>query len=91
MIKPAEKFRIFIAENPNLIRLNLEYNELGPKGIEYIAQGLYQGQSQLKYLNLRGNGIGDRGLDILSEALMSISELDLAMNDITPEGVMSLA
>jgi len=45
-------------------------------------------------LNLRGNGIRDRGLEILAEAISesdTLEHLDIALNDITPEGIVHLA
>jgi Ran GTPase-activating protein (RanGAP) involved in mRNA processing and transport len=46
-------------------KLNLEFNEIGVKGVEHIAEGLSK-CSQLVYLNLKGNGIRDEGLQMLS-------------------------
>lgn len=93
-IKACEKFLRYIQGNRNLKRLNLEYNELGPKGVEYIAQGIIYQQGGLVSLNLRGNGIRDRGLEILAEAINdseTLEELDIALNDLTPEGIQFLA
>lgn len=45
-------------------------------------------------LNIRGNQIGDEGVLALAAAIYeseTLAELDLSLNDITPDGIKCLA
>ncbi|CAD8044842.1 unnamed protein product [Paramecium primaurelia] len=93
-IRPTIKFQEYLMNNRTLKRLNLEFNDLGPKGVEYLANGIIQQQSGLVSLNLKGNQIRDEGIQVLSAAIYeseSLQELDISLNDITPDGIRYLA
>ena len=62
--KVGPTLQYFIDSSTNLKKLNLEYNDLQLKGVEYITAGIVSSKS-LVTLNLTGNGIGDSGLKLL--------------------------
>jgi Ran GTPase-activating protein (RanGAP) involved in mRNA processing and transport len=81
--------KLLIAE-PSLVKLDLTFNRLGPRGARTIALALPQ--SNLSVLLLGRNEIGSRGVLALSEVLSStcISTLDLRLNEIDDAGLESL-
>ena len=67
----------------------MEYNELLPRGVDPLAQGLIRNRS-LRYLNVRGNAIRDEGLEMIAIALEknnSLESLNISLNEITPFGI----
>ena len=67
----------------------MEFNELLPKGVEFLSQGLMTNRS-LKHLNLKGNAIRDEGLEMIALALEeneSLESLNISLNEITPFGI----
>lgn len=93
-IKPniGPALKEYIEKNQNLLRLNLEFNELMASGVAYLTAGL-QNCPNLKSLNLKGNGIRDEGLEYIAKILdvnKTLEELDVSLNEITPYGVQHL-
>ena len=73
----------------SLAKLDLRYNDLGPKGIQALCKAIAEGQcDQLSCIHLEGNKIGDDGCQCLAEVLSksNISELYLGDNGIGPAG-----
>ena len=67
----------------------MEFNELLPKGVYPLAEGLIYNKS-LVHLNLRGNAIRDEGLERIALALEenhTLESLNISLNEITPFGI----
>ena len=67
----------------------MEFNELLPKGVKHLADGLIYNKS-LIHLNLRGNAIRDEGLESIALALEendTLESLNISLNEITPFGI----
>ena len=82
----------FLESSKKIKSLDLEFNELLPKGIKPLAEGLVYNKS-LKYLNLKGNAIRDEGLEMIALALEEnnvLESLNISLNEITPFGIQSL-
>ena len=78
----------------SLTRLDLRYNDLGPKGIETLCRAIVDGQCEkLSCLHLEGNKVGADGCLHIAETLgnSSISELYLGDNGIGPAGAAYFA
>jgi len=73
--------------------LNLARNQLGDDGAAEVAK-LLQSNGTISVVNLAGNGIGDRGVQALAAVLnnpdSNVVELNLADNNITTTGALSL-
>ncbi len=80
-----DRFFQVLSNLPALVRLRLCDNRLGPPGARRLAR--LQG---LRWLDLRGNEIGDAGAEPLSQ-LTQLVRLDLAHNGITGPGARSLS
>jgi len=80
-----DRFFQVLSSLPALVRLRLCDNRLGHQGARHLAR--LQG---LKWLDLRGNEIGDAGAAALS-GLTQLVRLDLANNGITGSGARSLS
>lgn len=85
----------YVEINKNLRRINLEYNELTAEGAQIFFEGVIN--SLLEEINLRGNGIGDRGIAMIEhnfifmdKQMPTLSVLNLSANDITRDGVRHL-
>eukprot|EP00934_Nitzschia_sp_Nitz4_P009142 Nitzschia sp. Nitz4//scaffold170_size48074//5703//7421//NITZ4_007100-RA/size48074-processed-gene-0.10-mRNA-1//1//CDS//3329538625//9132//frame0 len=75
----------------SLHSLDLRYNDLGPQGIEVLAEALAEvPNSCLKTLYLEGTKAGDLGAAALAK-LSNLEDLYLGSNGIGPEGAASLA
>jgi Ran GTPase-activating protein (RanGAP) involved in mRNA processing and transport len=58
--------------NSSLLSLNLDNNQIGDKGMKLIGESLPH--SELRFLSLVGNGIGDTGTHGLVEGLLASAE-----------------
>lgn len=69
-IKPqiGPSLKAYLETNGNLKRLNLEYNELLVSGMKDLSVGLLHCRNLIE-LNLRGNGIRDEGLQLISRVM----------------------
>ena len=79
-----------IKDVQQISRIHLYGNHIGSLGCVEIKKLLDSGKSQLTYLNLMHNGIGNEGLAHLSDAIKrsKLTELNLRGNkDITPEAI----
>ncbi len=79
----------FLETSKKIKRLDLEFNELLPKGVKPLSEGLVYNTS-LKHLNLRGNAIRDEGLELIALALgenQTLESLNISLNEITPFGI----
>lgn len=86
----AQSLVKIILQNPFLVTLYLQYNELRDSGAEALAAVV--SKSQLTTLNLSSNGIGAPGAEYLSKALPRglLTSLDLGNNAIDTIGAESL-
>ena len=78
----------------SLTRLDLRYNDLGPKGIQTLCRAIVDGQCEkLSCLHLEGNKVADDGCLHITEALGEsfITELYLGDNGIGPAGATHFA
>ena len=78
----------------SLTRLDLRYNDLGPKGIQTLCRAIVDGQCEkLSCLHLEGNKLDDDGCQHIANSLgtCSISELYLGDNGIGPAGAAHFA
>mmetsp|Transcript_15221 Transcript_15221/g.19599 ORF Transcript_15221/g.19599 Transcript_15221/m.19599 type:complete len:295 (-) Transcript_15221:468-1352(-) len=77
-----------LLQNGAIHSVNLWKNRIGPSGAEFIATAL----TNLRMLNLRENGIGDKGVKALVDGILAQGEksmlkiLDLSSNDIGDAG-----
>ena len=77
----------------SLTDLDLSYSFLGSYGAVMIGDGLALGGSQIIRLGLTGNHLGDGGMTIISNSLLStktLTYLDIRSNQITDGGLQSL-
>ena len=80
------------SNNTTLERLDLDWNELGPEGVQAFAETLHH-NSKLSYVNLSGNRIGSEGVVALAESLRynsTLQELALKHNYIDDVGAFAL-
>ena len=72
----------------NMTRLSLEDCDIGSEGVRYITSN----KSELKYLNLEGNGIGDLGCHYIATSpfMIHLETLNLTCNTIYSKGCQSL-
>lgn len=73
----------------SMAKLDLRYNDLGPKSIQTLCQAVADGQCEmLSCIHLEGNKVGDDGCQYLAEVLSrsNLSELYLGDNSIGPAG-----
>jgi uncharacterized protein (TIGR02996 family) len=76
-----------------LCQLDLEGNELGDAGLEWVLLLFRRGTVRLQVLNLRANYLTARAAQGLAAApaLGALTELDLGFNILGPAGAMALA
>lgn len=74
-----------ILPNTNIVSLNLAFNKLGDKGLEYIATKLTNNKLLLE-LDLQRTDISDKGLRTLAKVLLkddsSLTSINLGYNNI---------
>ena len=78
----------------SLAKLDLRYNDLGPKGIQALCKAIADCQCEkLSCIHLEGNKVGDDGCRYLAKVLSksNISELYLGDNGIGPAGAAHFA
>ena len=90
----ALKLAEALKNNTSLKKLNLGYNRIGDKGVEYIVEALLQSNKTLAKLHLQSNYITEKGAEHLAEMLRmnrSIRHLGLDYNSIGDRGVELLS
>jgi len=71
-----------------LTNLTISVNDIGPEGARHI----FTGNFELKFLDLRSNHIGDRGLlYLINNSLKNLEELIIDDNKITNQGVYAMS
>lgn len=85
-----------LTTNYSLQLLNLSYNNIKSRGATLLAHALEESTSvcNLKSLNLTGNGLGHKGMQILSRMLTAnrtIESFYAGTNNIGPEGAAHLS
>jgi len=92
--KGAEYLAEMLRYNPAILKLGLDYNQIGDKGVDKICSALNLNENtRLKALYLDSNKITDDGACYLAELLQSNQSLigfTLAINDISDSGVQQL-
>ena len=87
----AIKLADLLSKNTALKTLELSYNQIGPVGLEALAQSLKN--TSLKKINFAFNHLGDRGAKALAQVLneTQLAECCLADNQIGDQGVVLLS
>ncbi|CDW82579.1 UNKNOWN [Stylonychia lemnae] len=88
--KGVQPLKTVLAYNLYLTILNVSGNFIGNKGLQYICEGLQQGQNQtLMKLNIALNEITGDGIEILFKIFPStrIRDLNLAKNPLKNKGI----
>jgi Ran GTPase-activating protein (RanGAP) involved in mRNA processing and transport len=85
-----------LTANSSLQLLNLSYNNIKPRGATLLANALEESTSvcNLKSLELTGNNLGHKGMQILSKMLTvdrTIESFYAGTNNIGPEGAAHLS
>jgi Ran GTPase-activating protein (RanGAP) involved in mRNA processing and transport len=79
--------------NTSIEDINLEYNDLGPEGLEEII-GALSVNTSLRQLRLRGNQLGAPGAELLRQLFTvntSLEHIGLEHNAFQPAGALALA
>jgi Ran GTPase-activating protein (RanGAP) involved in mRNA processing and transport len=84
---------IWLPSAKKLTKLDLRYNDIGGVGMEHLCDGLKD--TNLRYLFVEGNQIGDQGAIAISNLLKNIDskleEVFLGANQVTAEGAISIS
>lgn len=73
----------YLSKRPQIIKLDLSYNDIGDEGIKYLVEGyLSDYENSLIYLNIIGCSIGWKGVNHLCETAetLELKTLRLACN-----------
>ncbi|CAJ1356728.1 unnamed protein product [Effrenium voratum] len=82
-----------VSLSPNLQRLDVSYNDLGPRGCADMVKWMDQNDKEsfsLCYLELSGCNLGDEGFQLLVPIMGSLRYLGLRDNGITSAGLQSV-
>lgn len=82
-----------VSLSPNLQRLDVSYNDLGPEGCSDMVKWMDQNDKEsfsLNYLEISGCSLGDEGFKQLVPVLGSLHYLGLRDNGITSAGLKSV-
>lgn len=82
-----------VSLSPNLQRLDLSYNSLGPKGCFDMVKWMDQNDKEsfsLSFLELSGCSLGDEGFQLLVPIMGSLRFLGLRDNGITSAGLQAV-
>ncbi|UJR14293.1 hypothetical protein I4U23_001283 [Adineta vaga] len=89
-----KKLADVLRTNSILERLNLFANNISDQGVYYLTQSLVSKTSKLQMLFIGQNQITDKGIEYLCDLLRTnttITHLGLSNNEISDQGVISLA
>ena len=81
-----------VADNPSVQHLDLSYTYMTYIGATYLATA-FETNNSLSFVSLRGNILGDTGLDAISRSLRlnnSITQLDLRSTQLTDKNAITL-
>jgi Ran GTPase-activating protein (RanGAP) involved in mRNA processing and transport len=83
-----------LKNNISLKKLNLGYNNIGDRGVEYIVKPMLMSNNTLAKLHLQSNSITEKGADHLAKMLRintAMRHLGLDYNNIGDRGVKLLS
>lgn len=83
-----EKVAAFMKNNPDIVKLDLSYNDIGDKGIEFLVDGYLVEAATLKHLNIMSCSLTWEGTKKLCDAADSLTSLEVLRingNKIGPE------
>lgn len=74
------KLASFLNDNPDIINLDLCYNNFGDEGIKILSQNFLSKENNIRHLNLIGCSLGGEGMESLYLAAETLNLLSLRVN-----------
>ncbi|XP_076139854.1 NACHT, LRR and PYD domains-containing protein 12-like [Alosa pseudoharengus] len=93
-VKSCEVVASVLQSQNFLIELDLNHNDLGDFGVQFLSKGLFSPHYKLQMLRLAGCKLTDKSSELLASSLQSpntLIELDLSYNDLGVSGVQLLS